>query len=163
MQKLVNVDDEIADDLDDLDQKLDADAEKDEAELDVVAERRRKQREAARKKRERGPVRLLFDEVFKHRDKPHPHHHRRHLGGLTPANSFNRRQLDIPWTRKSFRSLQKYHSAANLDRVEYMERHATLNSRGLKVSLEQVSIFLCAGDCVISFWEYSADDIGKVT
>ncbi|KAI9867754.1 MAG: hypothetical protein M1823_009105, partial [Watsoniomyces obsoletus] len=40
-----------------------------------------------------------------------------------------------------------------------MERHGVLNSRGLKVSVEQVSVFLCAGSTVISFFEYSADDI----
>ena len=40
-----------------------------------------------------------------------------------------------------------------------MERHAVLNGKGLKVSIEQVSVFLCASNTVISFFEYSADDI----
>ena len=44
-------------------------------------------------------------------------------------------------------------------RIEFMERHGSLNSKGYKVSIEQVSIFLCATNCVISFFEYSADDI----
>lgn len=158
LQKLVNIDEPEVDDDDDPDDEFGAQAEKDAAAMQAEAERKRKKQRMNRMKHD-GPVRALFDDIFKRRNgKQHHHHRRKHMGGLTPAGSFNRKD-DVPWTRKGFRSLQSYHSAMNSDRVDYMERHATLKARGLKVSLEQVSIFLCASDCVISFWEYSADDI----
>lgn len=40
-----------------------------------------------------------------------------------------------------------------------MERHAVLASKGLSVTLEQVSLFLHADNTVTSFFETSADDI----
>lgn len=40
-----------------------------------------------------------------------------------------------------------------------MERHAVLRPKGLGVSMEQVSIFLCADNTVLSFFEYSAHDV----
>jgi Mg2+ and Co2+ transporter CorA len=91
----------------------------------------------------------------------HHHHHHPHLhhGGLQMAGSFNAHKNDSPWAHHNVRSLQSYHSGANQDRVDFMERHAVLNSKGLKVSIEQVAVFLCASNTVISFFEYSADDI----
>lgn len=155
LQKLVNTDDHLEED-DDPDEEIDEEAKKDQVDVEIIAEKKRRQRQLKRMKHRAGPVRALVKDLFKRHKK---HHQKKHTGGLTPTSSFNNRRDDIPWTRKGFRSLQRYHSGMNLDRIDYMERHATLNSRGLKVSMEQVSIFLCAGDCVISFWEYSADDI----
>ncbi|KAJ5152281.1 hypothetical protein N7492_010576 [Penicillium capsulatum] len=57
------------------------------------------------------------------------------------------------------RSLQRYRGGPNGDRIEFMERHAALASKGLCVTLEQVSIFLHADNTVTSFFETSADDI----
>lgn len=57
------------------------------------------------------------------------------------------------------RTLQRYHDGANLERAEYMERNSALAKKRLAVAVEQVSIFLTADNCVISFFEQSADDI----
>lgn len=167
LQKLVNANDKDDDDVnpsdDDMEEKAAGSVETGPAPGEV--ERKRRKRHLRHLKKRKGPVRLLWDEMTQSKDRKasdeHHHHLHRHrqLGGLTPAGSFNRKKSDQPWTRRSFRSLQRYHSGMNMDRIEYMERHATLKSRGLSVSMEQVSIFLCAGNTVISFFEYSADDI----
>lgn len=57
------------------------------------------------------------------------------------------------------RTLQRYRGGPNEDRIEFMERHASLAAKGLCVTLEQVSIFLHADNTVTSFFETSADDI----
>lgn len=57
------------------------------------------------------------------------------------------------------RSMQRYRGGPNEDRIEFMERHAVLATKGLGVALEQVSIFLHADNTVTSFFETSADDI----
>jgi len=46
-----------------------------------------------------------------------------------------------------------------LDRTIYMEQHSSLTGRKLAVSVEQVSIFLCKDNTVISFFEHSAPEI----
>ena len=40
-----------------------------------------------------------------------------------------------------------------------MEQHSSLISRRLAVSVEQVSVFLCKDNTVISFFEHSAPEI----
>ncbi|KAJ4290408.1 hypothetical protein N0V90_010624 [Kalmusia sp. IMI 367209] len=57
------------------------------------------------------------------------------------------------------RTLQRYRGGPNLDRTIYMEQHSSLMSRKLAVSVEQVSIFLCKNNTVISFFEHSAPEI----
>ncbi|KAL5435982.1 hypothetical protein PMIN07_003904 [Paraphaeosphaeria minitans] len=57
------------------------------------------------------------------------------------------------------RTLQRYRGGPNLDRTIYMEQHSSLVSRKLAVSVEQVSIFLCKDNTVISFFEHSAPEI----
>ncbi len=57
------------------------------------------------------------------------------------------------------RTLQRYHGGPNEDRIEFMENHSALASKSLGVAVEQVSIFLCADNTVISFFESSADDV----
>lgn len=57
------------------------------------------------------------------------------------------------------RTLQRYRGGPNEDRIDFMERHASLASKGLCVTLEQVSVFLHADNTVTSFFENSADDI----
>ena len=61
--------------------------------------------------------------------------------------------------RTTARSIQRYRGGPNEDRIEFMERHASLASKGLCATLEQVSIFLHADNTVTSFFETSADDI----
>ncbi|EED22114.1 CorA family metal ion transporter, putative [Talaromyces stipitatus ATCC 10500] len=57
------------------------------------------------------------------------------------------------------RTLQRYRGGPNEERIEFMERHAVLASQGLRVTLEQVSIFLNADNTVLSFFDASAGDI----
>ena len=59
----------------------------------------------------------------------------------------------------NIRTLQRYHGGPNEDRIEFMEKHSALASKGLGVGVEQVSIFLTADNTVISFFESSAEDI----
>jgi hypothetical protein len=60
---------------------------------------------------------------------------------------------------EQIRTLQRYRGGPNLDRTIYMEQHSTLASRKLAVSVEQVCIFYCADNTVISFFEHSAPEI----
>ncbi|KAL0636907.1 hypothetical protein Q9L58_004129 [Maublancomyces gigas] len=57
------------------------------------------------------------------------------------------------------KTIQKYYGGPNKERTEYMEKHSSLASKGLAVSVEQVSMFLTADGTVISFFEHSADDV----
>ncbi|PLB44366.1 cora family metal ion transporter [Aspergillus steynii IBT 23096] len=66
---------------------------------------------------------------------------------------------DAPQTGNPFRSIQRFRGGPNEDRIAFMERHAVLASKGLGVTLEQVSIFLHGDNTVTSFFETSADDI----
>ena len=59
----------------------------------------------------------------------------------------------------NIRTLQRYHGGPNEERIEFMEKHSALASKGLGVGVEQVSIFLTSDNSVISFFENSADDI----
>lgn len=57
------------------------------------------------------------------------------------------------------RTLQRFRGGPNLDRTLYMEQHSTLASRKLAVSVEQVCMFLCADNTIISFFEHSAPEV----
>lgn len=57
------------------------------------------------------------------------------------------------------RTLQRFRGGPNLDRTIYMEQHSSLISRKLAVSVEQVCVFLCKDNTVISFFEHSAPEI----
>lgn len=57
------------------------------------------------------------------------------------------------------RTLQRFRGGYNLDRTIYMEQHSALIGKKLSVSVEQVSIFICADNTVISFFEHSAPEI----
>jgi Mg2+ and Co2+ transporter CorA len=169
LQKLVNT----LDHLDDLESDSDEDEEqpvkvsgalkenRSAFNTQVISERLRRRRETRHLKKRQGAVQALFTDIFgpKKKDQKAALNAIQQTGGLTPANSFNPRKDYMPWAKKEIRTLQRYQSPANEDRIEFMERHGVLNSRGLKVSIEQVSVFLCAGSTVISFFEYSADDI----
>jgi Mg2+ and Co2+ transporter CorA len=60
---------------------------------------------------------------------------------------------------EEIRTLQRFRGGPNLDRTIYMEQHSTLASRKLAVSVEQVCVFYCADNTVISFFEHSAPEI----
>jgi Mg2+ and Co2+ transporter CorA len=165
LQKLVYHEDEDEEffESDDDDDTMQV-TEKDAVKLAARAEKKRRKRQLRRLKHKKGPIRALWDDLWnktalKKKQQQQHHHHFRHTGGLTPSESINKRRDDNPWVSKRHRTLQRWYSAANADRIEYMERHATLNARGLKVSMEQVSAFICADNSVISFFEFSADDI----
>lgn len=59
----------------------------------------------------------------------------------------------------SYRTLQRYRPGQNFERMLYMERNSMLTQKNLAVSVEKVAIFLTSSNCVISFFEHSADDI----
>ena len=78
-----------------------------------------------------------------------------------PTNGFvtARTSSDMRAPITNIRTLQRYHGGPNEERIEFMEKHSALASKGLGVGVEQVSIFLTSDNCVISFFENSADDI----
>jgi Mg2+ and Co2+ transporter CorA len=57
------------------------------------------------------------------------------------------------------RTLQSYQASRNDARTDFMERHSPLTPRNMAVSAEQVSLFLCSDNTVISFFEASAEDV----
>ena len=75
--------------------------------------------------------------------------------GFVKAHSSS--TMEAPVT--NVRTLQRYHGGPNEERIEFMEKHSALASRGLGVAVEQVSIFLISDNTVISFFESSAQDI----
>ncbi|KKZ63618.1 hypothetical protein EMCG_02059 [[Emmonsia] crescens] len=84
-----------------------------------------------------------------------------HAGEFQFDNSFGEgKPSGMGGSRVSrLRTLQRYRGGPNEDRIDFMERHAVLSSRGLGVAIEQVSIFLHADNTVTSFFEASAEDI----
>lgn len=57
------------------------------------------------------------------------------------------------------RTLQRYRGGPNLERILYLEQNSALTDKRLTVSVEQVGIFLCSDNSVISFFEHSANII----
>ena len=57
------------------------------------------------------------------------------------------------------RTLQRYRGNPNEERTNFMERNSALKEKGLAVSVEQVSIFLCDDNTVLSFFEHSGNDV----
>lgn len=60
---------------------------------------------------------------------------------------------------QKLRTLQRYHGGPNQERMAFMEANSGLTSKNLAVCAEQVSIFLCGDNTVISFFQSSAEDI----
>ncbi|KAJ1337311.1 magnesium transporter [Microdochium nivale] len=56
-------------------------------------------------------------------------------------------------------TLQRFHAGGNDARTAYMERHSALTRKGVAVMAEQVSLFLTSDNCIIAFFENSADDV----
>ena len=57
------------------------------------------------------------------------------------------------------KSLQSYRGDRSPERIAYMEKNSILTRKGLGVSIEQVSMFLCSDNTVVSFFEHSGDVI----
>jgi Mg2+ and Co2+ transporter CorA len=103
--------------------------------------------------RKKGAMAALLSDIFSPKNVAKPH-------GLNSATGFKHASpVTAPWAPHPVRTLQRYHSGPNEDRTEFMERHASLSSKGLGVAMEQVSLFLTKDNTVISFFESSAQDI----
>jgi len=128
----------------------------------IITERERRKRQQKR----RGALLSLWDDFF-HQEKVKKKAKKSQGKQLSPSNSRlqpsnsfkGSNKIETPWAPKKIRSMQRYHAGPNQDRVEYMERHTTLAPKKILVSMEQVSIFLCADNTVISFFEDSAYDV----
>jgi Mg2+ and Co2+ transporter CorA len=59
----------------------------------------------------------------------------------------------------TYRTLQRYRTGQNFERMLYMERNSMLTQKNLAVSVEKVAVFLTSSNTVISFFEHSADDV----
>ncbi|KAL1595993.1 hypothetical protein SLS60_009684 [Paraconiothyrium brasiliense] len=80
----------------------------------------------------------------------------KHVSIHSPAS----REKQVPAEyQESVRTLQAYRHDLNDERTKYMEEHSTLATKGLMVSVEQVSIFLQSDNTLVSFFEHSADVI----
>ncbi|KAF2202779.1 hypothetical protein GQ43DRAFT_412960 [Delitschia confertaspora ATCC 74209] len=66
-------------------------------------------------------------------------------------------------SHNEIRTLQRYRGGPNIERTIYMEKNSVLSNRKshkkLAVSVEQVSMFMCADNTVISFFEHSASEV----
>ena len=76
------------------------------------------------------------------------------MGITTSPNGTMYQKPPVP-----IRTLQRYHGGPNEDRTIFMEEYSALATKGLAVSVEQVSIFLTANNTLVSFFENSAGDI----
>ncbi|KAJ4512098.1 hypothetical protein HRR80_007138 [Exophiala dermatitidis] len=159
LQKLINLEDEEeATSSDDSDSDM---GSVNERESDygarIITERQRRKRE---QKRRKGAIRSLWDDIWKPKKRKMPAGQPDIVNKIRSANNLRvSNKIETPWAPKHIRTMQRYHAGPNQDRIEYMERHAVLRRKGIGVSIEQVSIFLCADNTVISFFEYSANDV----
>lgn len=79
--------------------------------------------------------------------------------GKQVADNASDPQQSAEFQSANIRTLHTYRGDSNPERIAYMKKRSMLTKYGLTVSVEQVSIFLCADNTVISFFEHSADDI----
>ncbi|KAJ9613769.1 hypothetical protein H2204_014656 [Knufia peltigerae] len=165
LQKLINLDEqEDYESSDDDDDESEASRSirdhESEYQTRILTERRMRKR----LKNKKGALVALWEDIFKPKKRkrdattspPGSFEHNQ----INPSNSFRHAsKVETPWAPKKVRTMQRYHSGPNQDRIDFMERHAVLRNRGIGVSMEQVSIFLCSDSTVISFFEYSAHDV----
>ncbi|KAK4033168.1 hypothetical protein C8A01DRAFT_19868 [Parachaetomium inaequale] len=126
----------------------------------------RSRRSVLSKRSARSPRRLLRRLRRAFRDRPGDKREKGMGTGKTPilgdAGVYLRSQptgfSDMP-DISQLRTLQHYHASPNDPRTQYMEKHSALSSKNLAVACEQVSIFLTNDNCIISFFEQSAQDI----
>ncbi|KAL6248170.1 hypothetical protein RBB50_004425 [Rhinocladiella similis] len=162
LQKLINLDDqEEYDSSDDETSETSSSIKDHESEYHtrILTERRMRKRLKNRK----GALVSLWEDIIKPKKRkrdPTNSPPESFNDQIKPSNSFRHAsKVETPWAPKKVRTMQRYHSGPNQDRIDFMERHAVLRNRGIGVSMEQVSIFLCADNTVISFFEYSAHDV----
>jgi Mg2+ and Co2+ transporter CorA len=101
-----------------------------------------------------GAMAALLSDIFSPKKNVAKPHRQNSATAFKHASS-----VTAPWAPHPIRTLQRYHSGPNEDRIEFMERHASLSSRGLGVAMEQVSLFLTRDNTVVSFFESSAQDV----
>lgn len=121
---------------------------------DNLHERRRHKHASEHQRKRRGAIITLLKDIFS----PSQSESRRSGSNRTMERDKNTKVQGTSMPKR-VRTLQEYHSGPNQDRVEFMYRRSTLGRKGLGVSIEQVSIFLMADNTVISFFEYSAQDV----
>ncbi|KAK5214014.1 hypothetical protein LTR99_004897 [Exophiala xenobiotica] len=161
LQKLINLDEQYDDDYFDDDNDNDDDSsvkDRDSVyqERIITEERMRKHR-----RKRKGAILSLWEDIFKPKKKRQSASTAEQFNEqINPSNLLRHAsKIESPWAPQKVRTMQRYHSGPNQDRIDYMERHAVLRNRGIGVSMEQVSIFLCVDNTVISFFEYSAHDV----
>lgn len=171
LQKLVNVEDEDDSSSDEEDECEDdknhaydnyiprnGSLDKVQSKTRVERERKRRRHALQHQQKRGGAIRSWIKDFTRPKKKKRPVS--AHTGNLTKSTSFKQTSgVTAPWVPKKVRTLQQYHAGPNEDRIDFMQRHSTLGKRGLGVSMEQVSIFLTADNTVISFFEYSAQDV----
>jgi Mg2+ and Co2+ transporter CorA len=150
LQRLINVQEP----------EFDSDDEEDESDEEKPGwkererhEMRRKLAEQGHEKKQKGVILTLLADLL--RTKKTKKNSTNRSDTLNSANGFTQ----APWANREVKTLQRFHAGPNHDRIEYMERHSALGKKGLAVSMEQVSMFLTQDNTVISFFEYSAQDI----
>ena len=158
LQKLTHVTDE--EDTDDEDPDFSAIIEESlMSEKALRARRKAENREKERqRRRRRGAIAALFYDCISPKKSSKKPRTKKNLGmnGTLPFKNPSRTE---PWARLNPRTLQRYHAGPNADRTDFMERHATLATKGLAVAMEQVSLFVTSDNTVISFFESAAQDI----
>lgn len=123
-------------------------------------ERRRQRRAAQHMKRHKGVIATLIrDFIHPRKKKPKVKYPEAVLNASRSTDFKRHNVVPAPWVPKHIRTLHHYHAGPNQDRIEYMSRHSPLSKRGLGVSMEQVSIFVTTDNTVISFFEYSAQEV----
>ena len=80
-------------------------------------------------------------------------------GGRSGITWGTEKTFQPPDNQTHLRSLQSYRGDRSPERVAYMEKNSILTRKSLGVSIEQVSVFLCSDNTVVSFFEHSGDVI----
>jgi Mg2+ and Co2+ transporter CorA len=136
----------------------DADSDANESMKDDAASSSTKQKKT--KKKQRGVfMTALMDLLTPSRQKERSRKTDAQPNSGSFGSNWNSQHDQPPLIQYPTRTLQRYHGGPNEGRIDFMERHAVLASRNMGVAIEQVSIFLCADNTVISFFEASADDV----
>lgn len=154
LQRLVNIQEADSESDDDYDSEEDKPGWKEKNQHEM----RRKLAEKGHEKRRKGAILTLLSDLLRPKKKKKRSTDRSDT--LDSASGFKGTStVQAPWAKREVKTLQRFHAGPNHDRTEYMERHSALGKKGLAVSMEQVSMFLTNDHTVISFFEYSAQDI----
>lgn len=124
--------------------------------------------EGIQPKQKRGPVRKALHKMFKSRkrsasttsevDVVKVQEKSTLPNGIVRAHTFGSDGAPV----KKLRTLQRYHGGPNQERTEYMESRSPLQTKGLAVSAEQVSLYLTSGNS-LPFKNSSQADETKIT